>query len=214
MRIVIPGDPIAKARHRLSTVNGFAMQYDPQKKQVDVLKRKLVELSSQIEFDEYNDSYMPALSVSLSYHMPIAVSESKAIKNAKLWGLLKPNHKPDLDNLVKFTLDASNGILWHDDAQIIELSANEKYSKTPCTIIQVEIIPEIKMTKEHETVFKTFSPDDIADLHSHIGRIQNALYPSYRAHEEPGQSQLAAAADLLIKFANTWTDKLKKIKGK
>lgn len=36
--------------------------------------------------------------------------------------------RPDLDNLIKFVLDAGNGIIWADDALIYELSAVKRYS--------------------------------------------------------------------------------------
>ncbi len=39
-----------------------------------------------------------------------------------------PATRPDLDNLVKGLLDKFNGILWHDDAQIIELSIGKRYT--------------------------------------------------------------------------------------
>ncbi len=37
------------------------------------------------------------------------------------------SERGDLDNLLKGFLDAGNGILWHDDAQIVELRANKVY---------------------------------------------------------------------------------------
>lgn len=37
---------------------------------------------------------------------------------------VRPTHqRVDLDNLVKFLLDCSNGLLWRDDSQIVALSA-------------------------------------------------------------------------------------------
>lgn len=208
MRIVIPGDPIAKMRHRLTTVNGYARQYDPQEKIKKSFSLKLKESIKNLWHPQEL-----AMKVDLIFEMDAIRGSSNAESNFKAWQCSYPL-KRDLDNMSKFVLDCGNQILWPDDRYITELNCKKRYSKTPCTIIQVEIIPEIKMIKEHEKIFKTFSPDDISDLRSHVDLIQNALYPSYRALEEPGESQLAAAADLLIKFANDWTDKLKKIKEK
>jgi len=38
--------------------------------------------------------------------------------------------KPDLDNFIKL-LDAFNGILWRDDAQIVEIHARKEYAESP-----------------------------------------------------------------------------------
>lgn len=48
--------------------------------------------------------------------------------------------KPDIDNLVKFVLDALNGRLYKDDSQIVSLKAVKQYSETSCIEISVEEI--------------------------------------------------------------------------
>lgn len=52
--------------------------------------------------------------------------------------------KPDLDNYIKAVLDASNGILYKDDGQIVALSSQKMYSYHP----RIEI--EIKKMEETE----------------------------------------------------------------
>jgi len=47
--------------------------------------------------------------------------------------------KPDLDNLVK-CLDALNGVIWHDDAQIVSLSATKEYAMKPGIFLTVRTI--------------------------------------------------------------------------
>lgn len=39
-----------------------------------------------------------------------------------------PGVKPDLDNLVKGLFDGVNGILWHDDAQVVMLACSKSYA--------------------------------------------------------------------------------------
>lgn len=41
--------------------------------------------------------------------------------------------KPDLDNLLKLVMDAANGILWHDDAQVVKVIADKVYSDEDAT---------------------------------------------------------------------------------
>jgi len=40
-----------------------------------------------------------------------------------------PAVRPDLDNYLKGLLDALNGLLWHDDAQIVEMHALKLYDE-------------------------------------------------------------------------------------
>lgn len=50
---------------------------------------------------------------------------------------IRPKHKsahivkPDVDNLIKAALDAGNGILWDDDAQVCEIKARKLYADAP-----------------------------------------------------------------------------------
>lgn len=214
MRIVIPGDPIAKARPRFSHVGKFVKTYDPQSRLADSLKGFLSALVNHQKTNDFEACFRLPLSVSLSYQMPIAKNDTMASKNAKLWGFEKPSHKPDIDNLIKWTADIANGILWRDDAQIVHLTASQCYSSSPCTIIEINPIPEIQMTKEHEIVFKTFSPDDIINLLSDTESMRCSLWPNSGDDKDLSETELAATADVLIEFAKKWTDKLKKIKGK
>jgi len=39
-----------------------------------------------------------------------------------------PSVRPDLDNLVKTILDASNKLVWDDDSQIVKISAMKTYA--------------------------------------------------------------------------------------
>ncbi len=215
MRIVIPGEPIAKARPKFSSYGSFVKTYDPQSKLAKAMKGSLgisVKLDLPNDFEDY---FRLPLYVSLAYHMPIAKSDSATLRNAKLWGFEKPNHKPDLDNLIKWTADIANGILWHDDAQIVQLAASQEYSDSPCTIIEVNLIHKVNMIKEHENVFKTFSPTDLCDFINSVRSVY--MRTPMLDKEDPlklAPEELAATANVLIEFANKWSDKLRKIKGK
>lgn len=68
--------------------------------------------------------------------MPIPKSYSK---KARLKSIGEPHQKkPDISNLIKFTEDALNEILWEDDSVIAEIKAKKIYSEEPKTIITVE----------------------------------------------------------------------------
>lgn len=77
-----------------------------------------------------------ALRLVVAYHMPIPKSYST---RRALECLHKPHvYKPDLSNLVKFTEDAFNGMIWKDDAIISEIRAQKFYSIEPKTVFKIE----------------------------------------------------------------------------
>ncbi|WP_139353333.1 RusA family crossover junction endodeoxyribonuclease, partial [Clostridioides difficile] len=51
---------------------------------------------------------------------------------------LRPNKKPDIDNVVKIIADSLNEIAYKDDTQIVEVVASKYYSDKP----RVEVILE------------------------------------------------------------------------
>lgn len=50
--------------------------------------------------------------------------------------------KPDLDNLSKTFLDAMNGILYHDDSQVVEIVASKFWALQPGTECWIEQISQ------------------------------------------------------------------------
>lgn len=67
---------------------------------------------------------------------PIPLSTSKKRKQAMLEGVIRPQVKPDLDNIEKIIYDALNGIAYTDDSHITEMSISKHYSDSP----RVEVI--------------------------------------------------------------------------
>ena len=55
-------------------------------------------------------------------------------------GSLLPVKRPDLDNYTKAILDGANGLLWHDDSQIVDLLLYKRYDDTPRVEITVKEI--------------------------------------------------------------------------
>ena len=48
--------------------------------------------------------------------------------------------RPDIDNLLKGFLDALNGIVWQDDAQICRISASKNYGEKDAIYLEIEEI--------------------------------------------------------------------------
>lgn len=75
------------------------------------------------------------LAVKLLAQLPVPKSWSQKKREAALRGEIAPG-KPDIDNLIK-TLDALNGIVWEDDAQIAHIYARKVYGQ-PMLVVTVE----------------------------------------------------------------------------
>ena len=66
-------------------------------------------------------------------------------------GEIKHIKKPDLDNLLKFTKDCLNGVVWKDDAQVFSIIAEKRYDPNPKTIISI-FSEETIMEKKGQTI--------------------------------------------------------------
>ena len=145
VQVIIPGKPLALKRVRGYIHQGKIMFFDSQAKEkrhvINAIKKSLSDLINweTLENLEETRSLLKCdqFFVSLDFHMPLPIKLNLSKKNAILSGVSKFNKKPDIDNLVKFYLDCSNGILFPDDRMIIQLQASKIYSKEPKTIITV-----------------------------------------------------------------------------
>lgn len=52
------------------------------------------------------------------------VDKPKSAPKSRLF----PTTRPDLDNYCKLVQDACNGLLWHDDSQIVQLTCSKVYA--------------------------------------------------------------------------------------
>ncbi len=133
----IPGKPIALKRHRHSGKKC----YDSQKKEKEMLQWHIKSLMNGL-FAAHS-----ALKLVVEYHMPIPKSYSKRRAEECIQG--PHTKKPDLSNLIKFTEDAFNGIVWEDDSLICEIESRKFYSEKPKTVFKIENVSE-KIFKEME----------------------------------------------------------------
>ena len=117
---VIPGNPIALARVRVS--NGKF--YDSQK-HTKVLWG--IFLGNQHEGCYFEGP----LELDVIFHMPIP----KSLRGKKREAALNQYHifTPDTDNLIKFVCDASQGIAYANDCIIAKMSVEKVYSEDPRT---------------------------------------------------------------------------------
>lgn len=120
IKIIIPGEPVAKARPRLS--NGHT--YTPAKtKHYEALIKKCWQ-------DQSNEHLTGPLSLHLTAYFSIPKSKSRAERKKMAIGEKRPTQRPYLDNIIK-TIDALNGLAFDDDSQIVEVVAEKYYSQEP-----------------------------------------------------------------------------------
>ena len=131
LKLSIKGSPKAQKRHR-HTKRGFT--YDPSKgDKKDFLALMHAEAPKQpLKGD---------ISLKVTFGMPYV---KKHYRTGKYSGELKPNpplaytNKPDIDNMLKFVMDAGNNVVWYDDSQIWKVEMEKVYSEIPSTTIEIE----------------------------------------------------------------------------
>lgn len=130
--LYFPGAPRGKQRPRASTRNGRARMYTP---------KETVEAEATVASMAYQQAGQPMLDgplvVDLHVAMPIPASWSQKKRAEANSGRLRPTGKPDADNISKLYLDALNGIVWIDDAQIVDLHVRKVYGDQPGVTMSV-----------------------------------------------------------------------------
>ena len=71
------------------------------------------------------------LAATLEMQFPAPASWSKAKRARALAGAEWHTSKPDADNVAKAILDACNGVVFRDDAQVVVLIATKAFSEEP-----------------------------------------------------------------------------------
>lgn len=121
----VAGIPVAKARPRFTKTG---RTYTPQKTKTWENTIRAFVLASF--FKAQTDK---PVGVQLQFNMPRPKSAPK--------GRIYPQAKPDLDNLEKAVLDALNGVVWLDDAQVVNKYAAKVYGARPGVhIVVTEVV--------------------------------------------------------------------------
>jgi Holliday junction resolvase RusA-like endonuclease len=68
----------------------------------------------------------------------IPASWSKKKHGAAIRGEIRPGKRPDIDNLYKLVADSFNGIVYRDDALIVEVRARKIYGVQPKLLVTVQ----------------------------------------------------------------------------
>lgn len=134
IQMEILGTPVAQERPKVSTVGGVRL-YDPPK---SAAFKQQVRKIAQIEKKKREIDFLEGpLEAYIYCYFPIPKSKSKSFRQAAQSGTEVPQKKPDCDNLAKGVLDACNGVLYQDDAQITRLYVEKLYGLEPKMVVTI-----------------------------------------------------------------------------
>lgn len=134
MELIFNIEPQQQERPRATGRGKFIRMYDPPK--TAKFKRELKQLV-RLEM-QGKDKFDSAISVTIRFFRRVQKSISKREHARRTKGHVRPIVKPDLDNYIKSTLDALNGVIWTDDAVIVELNTSKWYADDPRIEIEVK----------------------------------------------------------------------------
>ncbi len=121
----VPGRPQGKGRPRFTTRGGHARTYTPSVTASYENLVKITAMQALAELPEWSKDGQFALKIEASFTVP--KSKPKTYRNMALNGIIQPTTKPDMDNIIKSICDALNGVLWHDDKQVVWVLASKAY---------------------------------------------------------------------------------------
>ena len=133
IEIVLPGPPRGKGRPKFSTHGGVSRAYTDAGTRAYELK-----LAWQAKQGMRGKPPLEGpLHLSVIAYMPIPKHMSKKDKIAAERGEIVPIGKIDIDNIAKSAMDGLNGIVFHDDNQVVLASICKFYSENPRLRISV-----------------------------------------------------------------------------
>ena len=130
IRITIPGQPQGKGRARVCLRGGYARAYTPDK---TAAYENLIKLA----YGNRGISVLPVeLTVTAFYGIPKSFSKKK--RTEAMSGRVRPQTKPDIDNVLKVVCDALNKVAYNDDTQVVKITAEKYYSATPGVVVEIK----------------------------------------------------------------------------
>lgn len=140
-KLTVHGDVVPKGRPRLAVVGGHARAYTPKKTRT---YEEIVRTTAIHIWDGKPVLTDVAIKVRADFFRKIPKGFSRAKTASAIAGHLVPISRPDYDNLSKSVTDALNGVIYHDDAQIVDMHCRKLYGLEP----RVEITLSWNATEE------------------------------------------------------------------
>ncbi len=201
MKIILPGEPIAKIRPRICR----NYSYDPQEKVKNAAKWQILDQmkSLGINFPIPKDF---CVSVDINFYTNPPSGE----ENLLAWGFKDNTFKKDIDNLCKFYLDVMNKIVYEDDRQIGSLQATKSYTNDPRT--EINIMKKQTISDKTKQVLCNVTPAYFLSLAKDMQILSEKMIDNTECVFE--EKDFLESAYLLCKFAEDHAETLTKIKKK
>ncbi|WP_019646178.1 RusA family crossover junction endodeoxyribonuclease [Novispirillum itersonii] len=129
-----PGLPVGKGRPRATVRSGVMRLYTPARTRT---QEAAIALAARLAMVGRSVILGP-VRTDMVFVLPVPASWPKRRQALARNGAELPAKKPDLDNLEKLVLDALNGIVWRDDAQVVEGTKRKIYGDAPGVTVTVE----------------------------------------------------------------------------
>ena len=129
----VPGEPKGKGRPRLGRSGHTYTPHDT------AAYENLVKVCFRDKFPEHiplDSDVAVKVEIWAGYSMPKSASKKK--QHEMRLNIIHPLKKPDCDNIAKIICDALNGIAYHDDSQIYNLTVRKFYSGMPQVSVKME----------------------------------------------------------------------------
>lgn len=124
---IVPGQPQGKARPRIGKVGAHARMFTPAK---TVAYEGLIAHAAHVAMAG-RPLIDGAVSVLLLIECQVPASWSARKQRAALADEVLPTARPDADNVLKAANDGMNGVVWRDDAQVVDVTLRKRYAAQP-----------------------------------------------------------------------------------
>ena len=138
---VISGPAVPQGRPRLTTVNGYARAYTP----AQTRKYQRHVQDCVLAQGKPKEPLEGVLRVDTVEYRAIPKAFGKAKRLKAMQGGIRPGKRPDMDNIEKAIWDALTGLVWKDDAQVVDGTRGKFYSDTPRVEVTVEELEGVEL---------------------------------------------------------------------
>jgi Holliday junction resolvase RusA-like endonuclease len=202
LKIIIPGTPIPKMRHRTYLRGRTVQTFDPQSAEKNNTKTLIKGLIQ----NNYDIKKYCAFTLKIDFYFAYPKEYCEWIEPIH-------NRTPDYSNCLKYYEDCANEILYEDDKQIVEIYGKKLYSNEPRTEIEIMPIEIPTLHAKVEKILRVFSPSELEAM------LQDFITLSYvygKINDTDNASvyalQLTEVATQLSEIAIKYTEKLSKLK--